>query len=90
MKIETFALERWMTTYETRVQFDIAESGICPLTASDLLQWEPPEQRAHVRVSRCLADIRRPVAVKMRRKLHECLVKYAKLDADIANLPGVC
>ncbi len=28
MKIETFALERWMTTYEVNVDYDIAESGI--------------------------------------------------------------
>ena len=30
MKIEPFALERWMTTYEMDVEYDIAESGICP------------------------------------------------------------
>ena len=45
MKIETFALERWMTTYETRVDYDIAESGILPLTANDLLALEPPGER---------------------------------------------
>ena len=45
MKIETFALERWMTTYETRVDYDIAESGILPLTTNDLLALEPPGKR---------------------------------------------
>src|SRR5579884_2594335 len=45
VKIEPFALERWMTTYETRVQYDIAESGICPLTANDLLAMAPPGER---------------------------------------------
>jgi aspartate/methionine/tyrosine aminotransferase len=45
MKIETFALERWMTTYEMHVKYDIAESGILPLTVNDLLQFEPPEAR---------------------------------------------
>ena len=45
MKIETFALERWMTTYETRVDYDIAESGILPLTTNDLLALEPPAER---------------------------------------------
>jgi DNA-binding transcriptional MocR family regulator len=45
MKIETFALERWMTTYEMHVKYDIAESGILPLTVHDLLQWELPEER---------------------------------------------
>lgn len=45
MKIETFALERWMTTYEMHVKYDIAESGILPLTVNDLLQFEPSEKR---------------------------------------------
>ncbi len=45
MKIEPFALERWMTTYEMNVKYDIAESGIFPLTMNDLLSFEPPEQR---------------------------------------------
>ncbi|MBX6341000.1 MAG: aminotransferase class I/II-fold pyridoxal phosphate-dependent enzyme [Thermomicrobiaceae bacterium] len=37
MKIETFALERWMTTYETRVRYDLAESGIQPMSVRELL-----------------------------------------------------
>ncbi len=37
MKIEAFALERWMTRWETVVEFDLAESGIKPLTVDDLL-----------------------------------------------------
>jgi aspartate/methionine/tyrosine aminotransferase len=41
MKIEPFALERWMTTYETRVRYDIAESGIYPLSLRELLAMEP-------------------------------------------------
>ncbi len=45
MQIEPFALERWMTTYETRVQYDIAESGIFPLTANDLLDLVPAAER---------------------------------------------
>lgn len=48
MKIEPFALERWMTTYEMHVKYDIAESGILPLTVNDLLSFEPPEQRAEI------------------------------------------
>ena len=32
MKIETFLLERWMTRHETNVRYDIAESGILPLS----------------------------------------------------------
>jgi aspartate/methionine/tyrosine aminotransferase len=40
MKIETFDLERWMTTYEVDVDFDIAESGIYPLSMRELLEFE--------------------------------------------------
>jgi aspartate/methionine/tyrosine aminotransferase len=45
MKIETFRLERWMTTYELAVQFDIAESGIAPMSTNDLLQLLPAAER---------------------------------------------
>ncbi len=38
MKIETFALERWMTTWELLVTHDITESGISPMSIVDLLQ----------------------------------------------------
>ena len=46
MKIPPFLLERWMTRHETHVQYDIAESGILPLTTNDLLDFEPPAERA--------------------------------------------
>lgn len=46
MKLPPFLLERWMTRHETRVQYDIAESGILPLTTNDLLDFEPPAERA--------------------------------------------
>ncbi|MBN1657502.1 MAG: aminotransferase class I/II-fold pyridoxal phosphate-dependent enzyme [Anaerolineae bacterium] len=45
MKIEPFALERWMTTYEQHVDYDIAESGILPLRIHDLLCMVPEEER---------------------------------------------
>ena len=48
MKIETFLLERWMTRHETHVRFDIAESGILPLTTADLLAFEAEADRARV------------------------------------------
>jgi aspartate/methionine/tyrosine aminotransferase len=38
MKIETFALERWMTTWELNVTHDITESGISPMSIDDLLR----------------------------------------------------
>lgn len=46
MKIEPFLLERWMTRHETHVKFDIAESGILPLSTRDLLAFEPEARRA--------------------------------------------
>jgi aspartate/methionine/tyrosine aminotransferase len=45
MKIEPFALERWLTAHELYVEYDIAESGIFPLTVRDLLDLEPPGER---------------------------------------------
>ncbi|MDQ3526127.1 MAG: aminotransferase class I/II-fold pyridoxal phosphate-dependent enzyme, partial [Chloroflexota bacterium] len=37
MKIETFQLERWMTTWELNVSHDITESGVSPLSITELL-----------------------------------------------------
>lgn len=46
MKIEDFALERWLTRHELYVKYDIAESGILPLKLNDLLAFESAEDRA--------------------------------------------
>ena len=46
MKIEPFALERWLTAHELHVEYDIAESGIYPLTTQDLLGLLPEEERS--------------------------------------------
>ncbi len=48
MKIVTFLLERWMTRHETHVKYDIAESGILPLSTSDLLALVPAAERPGV------------------------------------------
>jgi aspartate/methionine/tyrosine aminotransferase len=45
MAYETFALERWMTTWELDVDYDIAESGILPLSLNDLYELLSPETR---------------------------------------------
>jgi aspartate/methionine/tyrosine aminotransferase len=48
MRLTPFALERWMTTYETQVEYDLAESGIHPLTTAELLAFDAePDKRAH-------------------------------------------
>ncbi len=46
MKLEPFALERWMTRHEMNVTYDIAESGILPLRLADLLAWEATQDGA--------------------------------------------
>ena len=56
MKIEPFALERWMTTWETKVQYDIAESGILPLRIRDLVELLPGAERPAALAS--LVDLR--------------------------------
>ena len=38
MKIETFELERWMTTWELNVSHDITESGIAPISIREMLE----------------------------------------------------
>ena len=45
MKIEPFALERWLTRHELHVRYDLAESGILPLTINELLSFVAPEER---------------------------------------------
>jgi len=37
MSFEPFAMERWQSTWENRVQFNISESGVHPLTVAELL-----------------------------------------------------
>jgi aspartate/methionine/tyrosine aminotransferase len=46
VKIEPFALERWLTAHELNVEYDIAESGIFPLSARDLLDLIPGDERS--------------------------------------------
>src|SRR5215213_1464049 len=45
VKVETFALERWMSTWETKVEFDIAESGIYPMTTREIIDLLPERER---------------------------------------------
>lgn len=45
MRIAPFQLERWMTTYEMDVQWDIAESGIHPMSTRELLDLLPEAER---------------------------------------------
>jgi aspartate/methionine/tyrosine aminotransferase len=45
MRIEPFQLERWMTTYETTVKYDLAESGIQPMSVQELAEIGHEEGR---------------------------------------------
>jgi aspartate/methionine/tyrosine aminotransferase len=45
VRIEPFQLERWMTTYEINVKWDIAESGIYPMSTRDILDLLPTDKR---------------------------------------------
>ena len=45
MKIEPFQLERWMTKYEMVVKWDIAESGIYPMTMREIVNLVPVDER---------------------------------------------
>ena len=45
MRIEPFQLERWMTTYEIRVKWDIAESGIFPMSTREIIDLLPEDER---------------------------------------------
>lgn len=49
MNYETFELERWMTTWELDVDYDIAESGILPLSIEDLLGLIPRDAAESLR-----------------------------------------
>lgn len=45
VRIEPFQLERWMTMYEMDVQWDIAESGIFPMSTREILNLLPEAAR---------------------------------------------
>src|SRR5215216_596379 len=45
VRIEPFQLERWMTKYEVNVTWDIAESGIYPMSIREILDLLPTEER---------------------------------------------
>lgn len=45
MKIETFALERWMVAHELDVEYDITESGIYPMSVEELIGLDPNAER---------------------------------------------
>ena len=82
MKIDTFLLERWMTRHETHVKYDIAESGILPLSTADLLAFEPDDARDATR-DRLLALPLGYSEARGTEELRSALsATYARGDAD--------
>ena len=45
MRIEPFQLERWMTKHELNVTWDIAESGIFPMSTREIIDLLPSDAR---------------------------------------------
>ena len=82
MKIEPFLLERWMSRHETHVQYDIAESGILPLSTEDLLQFEPESERAATLASLLNLPLGYSEARGTERLRSMLAATYARGDAD--------
>ena len=82
MKVETFALERWMSTWEVKVEYDIAESGIYPLTVNDLLGFMPVGERDQTLAR--LLDLRLGYTeARGTQRLRETIAAtYANVSAD--------
>lgn len=51
MKFSPFRMERWQSTFEHRVNFNLTESGVHPLTAAELLSYaDAPPQLGDIRL----------------------------------------
>ncbi|MCA1554330.1 MAG: aspartate aminotransferase, partial [Chloroflexi bacterium] len=45
MKLEPFAMERWQSTYENLVEFNLSESGVHPLAVRELIGADQDAER---------------------------------------------
>jgi aspartate/methionine/tyrosine aminotransferase len=82
VKIEPFLLERWMTRHETHVRYDIAESGILPLSTDDLLGFEPPADRTATQTALLALPLGYSEARGTERLRSMIAATYARGDAD--------
>jgi aspartate/methionine/tyrosine aminotransferase len=82
MKVATFALERWMSRWEMEVEYDIAESGVYPLTTRDVINLLPEAGRA--KALDALLDLRQGYTeARGTRALRETLASvYEQTTAD--------
>ena len=64
MSFEPFAMERWQSTWETRVRYNLSESGVHPLSLAELLELAggAPADLAPVRLG--YADTRGSAALR--------------------------
>jgi aspartate/methionine/tyrosine aminotransferase len=51
MPFHLFTMERWQSTYENRVAYNLSESGVDPLTVGELLDLHGSDTFAHVTLS---------------------------------------
>jgi len=56
MRIETFRMERMQCVYEKEVAFDLSESGVTPMSVSELLDGEQPDGLLGTRLAYPRAD----------------------------------
>jgi aspartate/methionine/tyrosine aminotransferase len=51
MRIETFRMERMQCVYEKEVDYDLSESGVTPLSVSELLDGQPADRLLSTRLA---------------------------------------
>jgi aspartate/methionine/tyrosine aminotransferase len=82
VKLDPFLLERWMTRHETHVRYDIAESGILPLSVDDLLAFEPTGAREATRERLLALPLGYSEARGTEALRTQLAATYARGDAD--------
>ncbi len=74
MKLRTFEMERWQSTWENQVEYNLSESGVHPLQASELLEGQQAEL-----LSRSLGYIQTNGSVELRKTI---AAQYTNADSD--------
>ena len=74
VKLRTFEMERWQSTWENQVEYNLAESGVHPLQASELLEGQQAEL-----LNRSLGYIQTNGSVELRKTI---AAQYANATSD--------
>ena len=91
MSFQEFAMERWQSTWENRVGFNLSESGVHPLTAAELLSMaggttSPLDMRLGYPQSDGTEALRAAVAALYPRAgLDQVLVTSGSAEANYVN-----